>query len=618
MIALFAGTAATNASAKPPETVERSEIPRLQSVHITMSDGVKIAADIWLPKNLKPDQKVPTLLRSTRYWRAPEMTSSKLKNDDNYKEANPLNEAGYALVIIDVRGTGASFGKRQYILDLEEIQDLGEVVNWIAEQSWSNEKVGAFGVSYDGTTAELTAVHHPSALKAVAPLYADFSSFEHLVHPGNLALGFYMEDWANYVWQLDNNDICGALQEKGIGCEILKMFSKGVKPVDNDTDGKLLALAVKDHQQNARDSERGLEFHDDPYGNGPSGSVLLANPAGHMEALESSGIAYFSRVGWLDAATVAGVLSRYNTLSNPQKVVIGALSHAGSHDTDPFKPKKTKPTPTEQQQVDNFIAYFDHYLKPQTTLPPLASSVTYVTMGSGKWHTTPVWPPVGFKDTSYYFSPNNTLTTQRPKGGDKAPDTNEDTYKVDFSATTGLKNRWHGNASNDDIVYPNRKKEDEKLLTYTTKPVTQDTEITGHPLVSLFVRSTHKDGAFFVYLEDVAPNGRVTYITEGQLRGVSRKVSDEIPIYHYYGPYRTFSRADACDMVPGEVTELTFDLWPTSVLIKKGHSIRVAIAGADVGNFDQYPKGEGDVTLTLERNSIYASKIVLPVAIPSK
>jgi predicted acyl esterase len=67
-------------------------------------------------------------------------------------------------------------------------------------------------------------------------------------------------------------------------------------------------------------------------------------------------------------------------------------------------------------------------------------------------------------------------------------------------------------------------------------------------------------------------------------------------------------------MVPGEVTELTFGLLPTSVLIKQGHRIRVAIAGHDKDNFARIPS-EGTPTITVAHTTGYASCIDLPVIV---
>jgi putative CocE/NonD family hydrolase len=131
----------------------------------------------------------------------------------------------------------------------------------------------------------------------------------------------------------------------------------------------------------------------------------------------------------------------------------------------------------------------------------------------------------------------------------------------------------------------------------------------------LHASSTHTDGAFIVYLEDVAPDGRVTYITEGQLRAVMRRISDEPPLYTKYGPHRSELRADAMPLVPGEVAELRIELWATSVLIRKGHRIRVAVAGADRDTFLRYPRDGGVPTITVQRNATYPSRIDLPIRV---
>jgi len=256
--------------------------------------------------------------------------------------------------------------------------------------------------------------------------------------------------------------------------------------------------------------------------------------------------------------------------------------------------------------MSNLRAFFDHFLKEEHPVP-MESTITYATMGTDQWTTTKVWPPAGFTSAIWYFGRDNGLTASPPDAAEGA-----DSYKIDYSATTGGRNRWHTQMGGGDVVYPDRAEEDKKLLTYTSGPMDNDVEITGHPLVTLYVRSTHRDGAFFVYLETVAPDGRVTYITEGQLRAISRKVSTDKPSYVHYGPYRTFTREDAEPLVPGEAAELTFDLWATSVLIKKGHRVRVSIAGADKDNFARYPATDDPIWI-VERNKAYASRIVLPM-----
>jgi putative CocE/NonD family hydrolase len=587
-----------------------TEHPRLQALYVEMRDGVRIAIDVWLPEDLQADQKVPAIMRATRYWRAQDIVGATPEQDSNYSMATTLNQAGYAYVCVDARGSGASFGQRSYELSPDEVRDYGEIVDWIVAQPWSNGRVGAMGVSYDGDTAELLMVNRHPAVKAVAPLYPDFNALDQLIYPGNVFLNFFTDDWGQAVWAMDMNDVCALQGVEGEMCELIKTKVRGVKPVDEDEDRSLLDKAVEEHKANVRVdvAAEDYAFRGDPWG--PDGSTevyKLMAPTGHIAAIEESGTAIFTRVGWLDAATTNGALSRFNSLSNPQRVVIGALSHGGGYDADPFRPADAAPDPPREKQMENLFAFFDPFLKNEDP-PAIESEITYTTFGSGGWTTTKVWPPEGFTPTDLYFGSGGTLSPSAPNTAEGA-----DPYKVDYTATTGEQNRWHTQMGGGDVIYPDRADEDKKLLTYTSLPMETDVEITGHPLVTLFVRSTHEDGALFVYLEDVAPDGRVTYLTEGQLRAISRKVSGEEPPYFMYGPYRTFTRDDAAPLAPGEVVELTFDLWAISALIKKDHRVRVAIAGADENNFARYPPS-GEPTITVERNQGHASKITLPMA----
>jgi putative CocE/NonD family hydrolase len=594
------------------EVAWTGDYSRNQSLYVTMRDGVRIAIDVWLPADLESGQEIPALIHATRYWRAMQSADAGIENDNRYEEAGIVNASGYALVLIDARGSGASFGWRAYERSVEEATDYGEIVDWIVRQPWSNEHVGAYGVSYAGNTAELLAINRHPAVKAVAPLFNDFDNFGHLAFPGGALTAGTLERWGVRVEQMDRNDICAVRGVEGDFCVALKATWLGVKPVDADSNGDLLRQAVAGHERNVQPFEAALnyEYRDDPWGpdDGVRNAGYLGSPAGHLDSIEASGVAMFIRAGWQDAATVNGTLGRYMTISNPQQVFIGPWDHGARHDADPFNLVDTPVQPASDEQFASMLAFFDRYLKDDAAAP-VESTITYYTLGAARWATTSVWPPVGFGGRSWYFGADGQLTTDRLRD-----DHGAEAYRVDYDATTGRHNRWYtNNGGGGDVVYGDRASEDKKLLVFTSNPFNADTEITGHPIVTLFVRSTHDDGLFIVYLEDVAPDGTVTYITEGQLRGVMRRESGEAPPYAKIGPHRSELRADAMPLVPGEVTKLTIELWATSVLIRAGHRLRVAIAGADRDTFGRYPLSGEVPTITVERNAHYPSHITLPV-----
>ncbi|MYC99242.1 MAG: CocE/NonD family hydrolase [Gammaproteobacteria bacterium] len=590
----------------PVSTLERN-----QALHIPMRDDVRIAVDIWLPEGIEPGARLPTMVRATRYWRARGLVDVPLERASNFDEAERWNEAGYALVLIDARGSGASFGIRRFELAEDEVRDYGEVVDWIVAQPWSNGRVGAYGVSYAGNTAEMLAVNRHPAVKAVAPLFNDFDNFGHLVFPGGVLTVGFLESWSNRTRMQDLNDICGLSGVDGSECDDLRRSQvTGVKRVDADLDGALLAAAVTEHEANTVPFGAALqyEFRDDPFGRYDETNVgHRRSPSGHLPQIEESGAAMFIRAGWQDAGTVNGTLGRYNTISNAQHVFIGPWDHGARNDADPFRPDDAPVAPDAAARFTELVAFFDAHLKDGGS-EQTPTEINYYTLGADRWTRTEIWPPEGFDDVTWYFGAEGMLTREAPSAADA-----EDAYTVDFTATTGTRNRWYTNGGGGDVVYGDRRDEDAKLLTYTSAPMEVDTEITGHPVVTLHVASTESDGAFIVYLEDVAPDGTVRYLTEGQLRAVMRAVTDDPPLYRKYGPHRSELRADAMPLVPGEVAEISFDLWATSVLIREGHRIRVAIAGADADTFLRYPRDGGVPVLSVQRNATYPSAIVLPM-----
>jgi len=593
-----------------------------QSLYVTMRDGVKIAIDVVLPKNLPSNAKIPALMIQTRYWRASEMRApfKWFQKPDQFLLF--FTSYGYAIVLVDVRGTGASFGTRPYPWTKDEIMDGSEIANWIVAQPWSNGKVGAIGTSYVGATAELLATTNNPAVKAVIPRFNQFDCYTDIPFPGGLFNTWFVKPWVYLNQMLDENNakemiayISELLDEieasftgqlpKGFrllkNARALKMGRlavKGVKPVDSDHGRHQLKEAIQAHAMNGNVYElaQGYEYRDDVHKIGAQKATIDdLSIHSFKEDIERSNAAIYTWGSWFDSATADGVIRRFLTYSNPLKAVIGPWNHGARYHASPYKPCDTPVDPSETTQWLECLRFFDHHLEGINNEATSEKALVYYTLGEEKWKTTKVWPPNNSTTQRCYFSENNILSQTVPKTKNGT-----DTYTVDFEATTGEANRWHtllGFA----VVYPDRAEQDRRLLTYTSPPLTGDTEITGYPVVTLYVASTATDGAFFVYLEDVDEKGKVIYITEGQLRAIHRKVSADPPPYNLLVPYHTFKKKDAMPLVPNEVAELTFGLLPTSVLIRKGHRIRVAIAGHDKDTFARILPEETPV-ITVARN----------------
>ncbi len=600
-----------------------------------MRDGVKLAIDVVLPRNLPFDVKIPTLILQTRYWRARELRIpfKWFQKPDKFLEF--FTSYGYSIVLVDVRGTGASFGTWPHPWSRDEIMDGSDIANWIVSQPWSNGKIASIGVSYLGVTAEFLAVTNHPAVKAVVQQFSQFDLYTEAPFPGGIFDLLFVKQWARLDSSLDRNNakemiahLSQVFEErqaslskmqlpKGFhiahNMQALKMGRravKGVKPVDSDRTRHLLKEAIEAHGNNGdvyKLAEK-IHYRDDIAMSGDfKGSVDTISVHSFKEDIERSKVAIYSWGSWLDSGTADGVIRRFLTYSNPLRAVIGPWCHGAAYHSSQYTSPDTPLSPSVTEQWLECLRFFDYYLKDVENGVMKEKVLVYYTMGEEKWKTTNTWPPEGSTTLRWYLSEDNTLSQSPPK-----TKSGEDNYTVDFDATTGKTNRWHTLLGRTAVIYPDRAEEDRKLLTYTSPPLTEVTEITGYPIITLNVSSTATDGAFFVYLEDVDPTGKVTYITEGQLRAIHRKMSTDPPPYNLLVPYHSFKREDAVPLVPDEIAELKFGLLPTSVLVKKDHQIRVAIAGHDKDTFVRIPS-EGTPAITVSRKKSHASFIDLPI-----
>jgi putative CocE/NonD family hydrolase len=327
----------------------------------------------------------------------------------------------------------------------------------------------------------------------------------------------------------------------------------------------------------------------------------------------------------MDAGTAAGVLRRFAELPNPQRVYVGAWAHGGSPNASPYAAASTAEDPPFAAQVVEDLCLLKRYLAGASGSPAGARDrgadtlapkrLAYFTMGEERWKTTTTWPPPGVRPERWYLAAGGTLapTPSAEAATNAVTDTGGvDRYVIDFAATTGTRNRWAMNNGAGAVDYGDRRDADRRLLTYTSAPLARDLEITGAPVLTLHAASTHTDGAFFVYLEDVAPDGTVRYLTEGQLRALHRRDAAQAgPAGDGPAP-PSFRRADGRPLVPGRVTTLRVALLPVSVLVRAGHRVRIAVAGADADTFRRIPS-TGTPVVTLHRSAAYPSHVVLPI-----
>ena len=169
-----------------------------------------------------------------------------------------------------------------------------------------------------------------------------------------------------------------------------------------------------------------------------------------------------------------------------------------------------------------------------------------------------------------------------------------------------------------------------KCWVYDTPVLAEDTEVSGHPIVQVWISSNQDYGDLFVYLEEVDSSGRAYYVTEGKLRaGWHKEYDPDIQTDHKMKvlpelPWHGFKEEQFEDkaLANGKIIEMRFDLMPTAWLFKKGSKIRISIAGADAGSFEPNPglcpdkKNCPETSLSIHRSEKMPSHILLPIIPP--
>jgi putative CocE/NonD family hydrolase len=630
------------------------------SMYVPLSDGVNLAITAFIPGDDSADEKFPVLL-----WYMPghreeiDPATGEIHPAGGYEAIEFFTSHGYVYVLAEMRGSGASEGVR-FDRSPQVGADGRDLVDWLGRQSWSNGNVGMIGSSYQGFSQFATAAQKPTALKAIFPEIAGFDEYTVMFRPGGI-LNTAMTGFATTNIARDDENWYVAATGNGT-----RSMLPSVPVIDEDQDGDLADeipidqngngtflddgppvysdgeqrediyyRASRSHQQNTNISEAmlaGAPFRDSVLP-GSSYSFTDIGPAARPAEIADSGIAVYYRGGWFDYHARCGT-QWFSTLHGhtPTKLMMTPAVHAG------FPASVGAPgvgpywsyfgvTETAESLNREKLRFFDRYLKGIDngidTEPPI-----YLFVPFKGWRFEDEWPLARQQLTEFYFRSDGMLSIEEPL----APGT--DDYAVDLSADSrdNGANRWNFLASR--LAVPMAATtQDRRRQSYTTTPLTEDVEVTGHPVVEVWLSSTANDGDIFVYLEDVDEDGQALVVTEGALRANFAASQDNDTIAAPQAgidikpelPWQGFRESDyvARIFADDSVVKSTLDLMPTSWTFRAGHRIRVSLAGADWPTFQLHPalspsndpsaRDNIRPTLTVHRSPARPSNIVLPV-----
>jgi uncharacterized protein len=589
------------------------------SDYLTISDGTQLAYDVIIPtrKGIPADKPLPVLFKYTPYGRTWTIfdKNGKLLIDHfvdrstqaflrlRYRLAgergrilDPLFrdrwlgnvvKHGYIVVSVDRPGMGASFssptpGSMEVAAKFEN-----EIMDWIASQPWSDGNIAMYGDSQQAMVQFAAASAGNPHLKAILPAASQVDIYQAVEYPGG-------------VFNLAFDALVASS---------LPLLDQLATPVDRDPDGVLLAQARESRKdyvsvQSTLEAASQCHFHDSMAPNGVT-AWLNMDLYPFIDRINQSRTAIDMTVGWYDVFT-ADMFHWFNNLSVPKRLTVRPTDHSQVSANLP-----------DLNYGTEALRWLDHWLKGiENGVMDEAPIHYYLQDGAkkGAWQTSDCWPLASQKVTCFYFGQGKTGSAASVNDGAlitvaPAAVAASDTYSIDYTTTSGKKTRW--GAVEEPHGYPDMRVNDAKALTYTTPVLDQDMQITGHPVVHLWLTTEASDLDVFVYLEVVDPRGKSAYITEGNLRASHRKLL-RAPFNNLGLPYQSHNQSDLEPLPGGQPFELVFSLLPSSYQFHAGSRIRITVAFADNGNFDT-PVLDPAPMLQLLRDGGHPSCVELPV-----
>jgi putative CocE/NonD family hydrolase len=585
-----------------------------RKVMVPMRDGVRLATDIYRPKNASGP--VPIIWVRTPYnfnfWDVRNGLPADMKS------ALTAVKRGYAYVVQNERGH--FFSEGNYDILGAPRTDGSDMLDWLKSQSWTNGRVGTTGCS---STAEyqmgIAAMGHPAYAamniqsfgagvgrvgpyfeqgnwyrggavqmlfitwlygeqNQVRPMFPANTSQEDLIRASkafDLAQQLPPVDWSKALWHLPEQDILKAVDAPhGIYADTM--------PVP--TGGRMIERTPNDPAW-----YKGGLYHDD---------MPLSLP----------GLWFMT---WYDVS-VGPNLALYNhvrktakpEVADEQWAIIAPVTHcAYSRATEDTVVGERSMGDARLDYQEITYSFFDRFLKGEKspkidTMP----KVTYFTMGMNKWQTSETWPPAGAQTMTMYLSSAgraNSLTGDGVLAMSAPVADKPDSFTYDPMnpvPSYGGNVCCTGTAVQAGAFDQRKMEARNDILVYTSEPFKEGTELSGPIKPTLYVSSDAKDTDFTVKVLDVYPDGRAYNLDESIQRLRYREGYDKALTW----------------MEPGKVYSVTLQPLSTSNYFEAGHQLRIEISSSNFPRFDRNLNTGGnnydEEKVVVAHNSVHHSK----------
>ena len=586
VLALVVTALVRGAAAPPPPS---PSIIVEKNVPARMRDGIVLRADVY--RSSAFSEPLPVLLQRTPYS----------KNDEGAAERfGAIAARGFIVVAQDTRGRYTSDG---VAVPHDEALDGYDSVQWAAGLPGSNGRVGMFGGSYLATTQLEAATLQPPALKALFPA-SSYARRHDMVFQGG---AFYLSDGLS--WNLG--------QAIDVRRRVLTPAVDRDSPIGLDAEQRQMLrdrwywhLPLKSFNElDLRRFAPGyFQMLDHP------SFDSFWDPADIQKRHDQFLAPAFHLTGWYDTL-LTGTLKNFSglranaatdTARKYQRIVIGPWTHA--------RPTLKSTSIGDVSFGPNagfdsegaMIRWFDYWLKDGDRSAVETAPVRLFVMGANQWREEQEWPLARAKQTPYYLSSGGHANTAAGDGvlstGTPAARATADHYTYDPAkpAPTGSSGGYSRTPADQREL-----EQRQDVLVYTSAQLTEDIEVTGPLVLTLWIQSSAKDTDFTGKLVDVFPDGTARALADGIRRA----------------RYRNGPTAPAL-LTPGRPTEITIDLGATSNLFRAGHRIRLEVSSSNFPRFDRNPNTGGafgedkdvrQAEQAILHDAAHPSRLILPV-----
>ncbi|MGD0312109.1 MAG: CocE/NonD family hydrolase [Acidimicrobiales bacterium] len=538
-------------------------------VAVPMRDGITLMVDVHRPLD---GGRCPVLIAASPYPRQIQDLGAPM----GFIEAGASDffvPRGYVHVIANLRGTGGSGGVFGFH-DSQERLDLYDLVEWAAEQPWSNGRVGMIGISYFAMTQLEAASEHPAHLEAIFPIATTSDLYEGVYHHG-LFNSTFITPFLSMVGMTSQHDNLwrGKLVEAARRVLNTPRLHKRFATMNGESSIGVMKAA--------------LRLRHEPH---PWDDLWRSVAVEHqmrdewwdernvLPLLEDVTIPVYLGCDWENVPLhLPGTFDALDALRHNEHVRVAMLGQYGLT------------WPWESLHVEA-LAWFDQWLKDRETGILEGPPIRYWLPVADAWRTSDYWPPAGYPLRELVLSADGSLAAGGPTTGSRK-------Y---LTLGTGL-NRAQASPT-----------DPPSFLIWTTDPLDRAWDVVGNMEVVLDAQSTALDTAWILTLQDVAPDESVVDVTQGFLRSSLRRVDDEAS--HPGAPVLPCRQTEAIPI--GETVHYRIPLVPNARRIDAAHRLRLVLTSDDQREGAPAMMGfrHGTVGTNTINTVLGSSRLFLPVS----